>query len=395
MKAIFAGGGIGGLTAALCFRHAGWDVEICEQAPEIGEVGAGIQLSPNAMRVMRALGLEAEVRTAGFEPEALEFRDGHTGARVFAITVGPEAERRWGAPYLHIHRADLVEILRRSLEIRAPGAIHLHARAVGYERKANGRAALILSSGGQIEGDALIGADGLHSAIRTQMLGLESPRFTGFVAWRGVVPVDTLGAHVPPPTACLWAGAGRHAVTYRVRGGALANFVGVVEHDDPGEESWGRRGVRTDASSDFEGWHPVIGTLIDNADMLFRWPLYDRAPLPHWNDGPVVLMGDSCHPMLPFLAQGAGMAIEDAWVLARCAEEGKGDLPAAFARFYAERLQRTAAVQRFARSNAMVFHARALLAAAFRTPLWLAGKIAPSMLLWRQDWIFREDVTAA
>ena len=129
MKAIFAGGGIGGLTAALCFRHAGWDVEICEQAPEIGEVGAGIQLSPNAMRVMRALGLEAEVRTAGFEPEALEFRDGHTGARVFAITVGPEAERRWGAPYLHIHRADLVEILRRSLEIRAPGAIHLHARA--------------------------------------------------------------------------------------------------------------------------------------------------------------------------------------------------------------------------------------------------------------------------
>lgn len=394
MKAIIAGGGIGGLTAALAFRHVGWDVSVHERSPELGEVGAGIQISPNGMKVLAAIGVADQVAANAFEPEALEMRMGRSGRRIFRVAVGDAAVRRWGARYLHVHRADLLEALAVELEARAPGSVHLDSGVAGYEQTATSVSAR-LEGGGLVEGDVLIGADGIHSSVRTQMLGPEAPVFTGNVAWRATVPMEKLSGLVPPPTACIWPGPGRHAVTYRLRRGTLANFVGVVERSDWQHESWTEQGTREEALADFAGWHPVVTNLIEKADSHYRWALFDRAPLRQWSDGRAVVMGDAAHPTLPFMAQGAVMAIEDAFVLARECAAAPEDIPATLARVYAARIARTTGVQKGSRANAATFHKRSALAQlATYGPMWLAGRLAPNAIRARQDWLYAQDVTA-
>lgn len=394
MKAIIAGGGIGGLTAALAFRHVGWEVEVLERAPALGEVGAGVQISPNGMKVLRALGLAEAVAARAFEPEALELRLGRSGRRIFRIATGPAAEARWGAPYLHVHRADLIAALAEALAAHAPGSVRLGIEVTGYTQDAASATAQC-ADGSAVQGDVLIGAEGIHSGIRIRMIGPDAPVFTGNVAWRAVVPVERLGDLAPPPTACVWAGPGRHAVTYRLRGGALANFVGVVERADWRGESWTERGTRAEALADFAGWHPVVTALIERADAHYRWALFDRAPLPRWSEGRVALMGDAAHPTLPFLAQGAVMAMEDAWCLARACAQRPAAIPAALAGVHAARIARTSAVQTGSRANAATFHKRTLPAQlATYGPMWLAGHLAPGFVRSRQDWLYAKDVTA-
>ncbi|MGD1934744.1 MAG: FAD-dependent monooxygenase [Candidatus Phaeomarinobacter sp.] len=394
MKAIIAGGGIGGLTAALAFQHFGWDVSVHERSSELGEVGAGIQISPNGMKVLAALGVADRVAANAFEPEALEMRMGRSGRRIFRVPVGAAAVERWGAQYLHVHRADLVNALATELEARAPGSVHLNSSVAGYEQTSTSITAR-LESEETVDGDLLIGADGIHSAVRAQMLGPEAPVFTGNVAWRAVVPMEKLGDLVPPPTACIWAGPGRHAVTYRLRRGALANFVGVVECGDWQNESWTEQGTRDEALADFAGWHPLVTTLIEKADVHYRWALFDRAPLKQWSDGRTVIMGDAAHPTLPFMAQGAVMAIEDAFVLARECAAVPDHLSATLTRVYAARIARTSGVQKGSRANAATFHKRSTSSQlATYGPMWLAGRIAPNAVRARQDWLYAEDVTA-
>ena len=250
-----------------------------------------------------------------------------------------------------------------------------------------------LADGRRISGDALIGADGIHSPVREQMLGAEKPIFTGNVAWRAVVPMAALGPHGPRPTACAWMGPGKHCVTYRLRRGTLANFVGVVECDDWTAESWTERGTREEALADFADWHPTITRLLGEADTLYRWALFDRAPLPRWVDGRVALLGDAAHPMLPFMAQGAAMAVEDAWVVAR--EVMQKTSPARGLEAY-QHLRQTHAsrVQAGSRANAKTFHKRTRLGQlATYGPMWLAGKFTPMALHKRQDSIYGHDVT--
>ena len=336
-----------------------------------GGIGAGLQISPNGMKVFEALGMSDRIAANAFQPEGIELRMGRSGRVVFDIPLGLSAADRWGAPYLHLHRADLVEALAAELAERAPGADGTH-----------------------VDGAVLVGADGIHSVVRGMMLGPDKPRFTGNVAWRAVVPIERLGDDLPPPTACAWVGRGRHAVTYRLRGGALANFVGVVEHDGWQVESWSGEGLREDALRDFAGWHPVITNMIRQADVLNRWALFDRPALPRWHDGRVVLLGDACHPMLPFLAQGAVMAIEDAWVLAARLSEG-GDVTHALAAYERDRRGRTEAVQAGARNNAKLFHRHnPVTQLATYGPMWLAGRAAPGFVHSRNDWIYGHDVTA-
>ncbi|MBI1238594.1 MAG: monooxygenase [Alphaproteobacteria bacterium] len=393
-RILIAGGGLGGLAAALALDRFGFEVCVLEQAAALAEVGAGIQLSPNGMKVLSALGVADRVAALAFRPEALEMRFGETGRTIFRVSAGAAAERRWGAPYLHLHRADLIAALEAALNERAPGAIRLGARVVAYEQDGAG-VTVLLADGARVAGAALIGADGIHSAVRAQMLGPEAPRFTGNLAWRAVVPMERLGADAPPPTACVWVGARRHAVTYRLRRGTLANFVGVVERSDWREESWTARGTRAEVLGDFEGWHPIIRTLIEKADAQFRWALFDRAPLPQWSAGRVALLGDACHPMLPFMAQGAVMAIEDAYVLARRVSEGQDDIPSALEAYFAARIARTASVQARARANGERFHQRTALGRLTTYgPMWLAGRLAPSLIAARQDSIYGLDVTA-
>jgi salicylate hydroxylase len=222
------------------------------------------------------------------------------------------------------------------------------------------------------------------------MLGQDAPQFTGNLAWRAVVPTARLGDLAPNPTACAWFGPNRHAVTYRLGAqGELTNFVGVVEQESWQEEGWSIRGDKADALKDFDSWHPVISHILKNADDLHRWALFDRAPLDRWVEGRVSLMGDAAHPMLPFLAQGAAMAVEDAWVLAQVISNGL-----ALTEYQNQRLTRTSKVQAASRANMGLFH-KSSMASQLATygPMWLAGKLDPNIVHRRMDWLYGHDVT--
>lgn len=393
MKVVIAGGGIGGLTAALCFQRLGWHVEVYEKSPALSEVGAGIQIPPNAMKVFAELGIDRALMQIGFQPMAIEARMGETGRQLFSIPILEEAERRWGAPYLHIHRADYISVLKQALETHQSDAVRVNSEVKSY-RNQNDGVLVQFVDGSDAKCDLLIGADGIHSAIRSQMLGPEAPTFTGNVAWRSVVPIEKLGSVAPRPTVCAWMGRGRHCVTYRLRRGELANFVGVVEREDWTIESWNEVGSVDEALADFEGWHPTITRILEESDALFRWALFDRAPLDKWTDGRVALLGDAAHPMLPFMAQGAAMAVEDAWVLAQQAY-GSSDLPSALTAYQHKRHKRTSEMQAGSRANAKTFHKRSALGQiSTYGPMWLAGSVRPEIIYARQDALYGHDVTA-
>lgn len=393
MHVLIAGGGIGGLTTALAFLKRGHRVTVFEQSHQLDEVGAGLQISPNGMHVFDALGVSARVEKDAFRPRAQELRFGKGGGRILSIPLRDIARDRWGGEYLHVHRADLIDALGGALIDRAPDSVRLGCRVTGY-RQGESSITAVLDSGEEVSGDLLVGADGIHSAIRTSINGEDKPRYTGNVAWRVVVPVSALGQYAPPETASVWVGSRRHAVTYRLRRGSLANLVGVVECKERSIESWTSTGAREQALKDFKGWSPVIRTILEKAETLNRWALYDRDPLPRWVDGRAVLLGDACHPMLPFLAQGAVMAIEDAYVLARLVTQ-RETLPEALAAYEAERKPRTSRVQAGARHNAKLFHrADPVSKLATYGPIWIAGQFLPAFAHGQYDWIYSHDVTA-
>ncbi len=388
VTAHIAGGGLGGLAAALALSSIGVQARISEQAEVLAEVGAGIQLSPNAMLVLRALGLEAQVKAAGFEPAAAVIRDYRTGGAYLTAPLAGACDQRYGAPYIHIHRADLHAVLLAAAR-DAGVTIETGARAVGYDRSAT-RPALLFEGGLRADADLLIGADGLNSAIRAQMAPDEAPVFTGQVAWRGLVRAQNLPAGLIPPDATVWAGPGRHFVAYYVRGGDLVNFVAVEERSNWRGESWTETGDKAVLSAAFDGWPPEVTGLIDQVDETFLWALFDRRPLPCWSDGPVTLLGDACHPMPPFMAQGAAMAIEDAYVLAKCVE-ADANLPHALRRYEGLRKPRTTKVLNQARANADLFHMKGFAAhARLRAAKLLPRRFALAPL----DWIYGFDPTA-
>lgn len=382
MKAIIAGGGIGGLTAAIALRREGWDVTICEQAEAIEEVGAGIQVSPNGTRILERLGVMRRLEPSIFEPDAIEMRDGQSGDLILSMPMRAIAQARWGARYFQVYRPDIIAALRDTLLDLAPDAIRLRSRVVGYETGAG--AVALLHGGERIEGDLLVGADGLRSAIRNQMIGPDQPVFTGNVAWRSVVPADLLGKLQPPPAGCIWTGAGKHAVTTRMRRGSLVNFVGIVEQDSWREEGWSHPGTPEQALTDFGTWHPVLTKILKQSDKLFRWALFGRAPLRRWSDGNVVLLGDAAHPMLPSMAQGAVQAFEDAAVLVR-ELGGSGSVADACQRYFNQRIGRASKVQAVSAANARLFHKADTLT---RLPIRLAGKLTPGLVQRRYDWLY-------
>ena len=395
MKVLIAGGGIGGLTAALCCHHFGHDVTVFEQASELTEIGAGLQVPPNAMKVFEALGIDKAIAQKAFRPHAIEARMGVSGRSIFTIPLGQSAAKMWDSDYLHIHRADFIDTLKLALLSRIPNGLQLGAAVTGFNQGPE-TVKVRLSDGRDISGDVLVGADGIKSVIRETMFGPDAPVFTGNVAWRVVVPITALSSHPPNPTACVWMGRGRHGVTYRLRGGDWANFVGVVESKDWTQEGWTEKGNPEDALKDFEGWHPTITDIIKSAapDSLYRWALYDRAPLESWTQGRTALLGDAAHPMLPFMAQGAAMAVEDSWVLARELSQSERSAAQSLRAYHNIRSARTAKAQATSRANMSRFHQRTLLGKlATYGPMWLAGKIAPKAVHKRMDWLYKFDVT--
>jgi salicylate hydroxylase len=355
LEVLIAGGGIGGLTTALCLAQRGHEVAVFEQAPEFGEVGAGIQLSPNCSRVLHHLGLEEALRSSAFLPQATQFRDWRTGRVVAETPLGAAVVEQYGAPYYHMHRGDLLAALVEAARQVSNISLRTDARVEAMEQGDRG---VKITAGGDVhEGDLLVGADGIHSVVRAALWGAEKPRFTGNVAWRGLVPVDRLPAGLVRPMSTAWWGPHKHFVHYYVRSGTLVNCVCVVEKEGWEVESWTERGDFDELKADFAGWHSDIQQLIDNLerDSLFKWALHDRAPMGRWGDGRVTLLGDACHPTLPFMAQGAAMAIEDAAVLAGCVALGE-EIPECLQRYEDLRRERTARIQNGSRRNATLFH---------------------------------------
>ena len=392
MRAIIIGGGIGGLASAVALALRGWQVQVLEQAPELMEIGAGLQLSPNGTKVLKALGVMESLKPALFEPESVELRLGRSGATVFSIPMKQIAHSRWGARYYQVHRADLVETLKQRLEQLQPGSILLGARVTGYRQSATEIVAKT-AAGDTESADLLIGADGIRSVVRHQMLGAQTPRFTGNVAWRAVVPTCQLAGSTPPPSGTVWAGARRHAVTTYLKAGELVNFVGIVEQSGWEEEGWQHPGDPEQAKADFEGWHPTIQAILNQAGLMHRWALFDRPPLPRWSDDRAVLLGDACHPMLPSMAQGAVMALEDAWVLADTLSQTL-EPAMAVQEFYSKRIDRVSSVQRRSAANGRLFHIpNAMMRSAVYAPLWMASRVAPNALFRMQDKIYGHDVT--
>ena len=408
MKVLIAGGGIGGLTAALCCRHWGHEVQVLEKASELGDIGAGIQIPPNAMKVFEALGIDDLIAERAFRPEYIEARMGQSGRQIFTIPLANESIKRWGSPYYHIHRADYISALLSALEKLADVTLTTDIEVTGFSQNSE-QVCIEFSDGTNLQADVLIGADGIHSSIQTALLGEQSPTFTGNVAWRAVVPMQRLGNMAPAPSACVWVGPGRHCVTYQLRGGELANLVAVVERDNWTRESWTEQGSREQALADFSGWHPSLMKIIEEADTLYQWALFDRPPLEKWTDRRVALLGDAAHPMLPFQAQGAAMAVEDAWALAAAISginesekpgagnhrnSGHETVEQKLKHYEAIRRPRASKVQALSRANARIFHRHNSWSQLMTYgPMWLAGKLMPTVVHGKQDYLYGYDIS--
>lgn len=388
-RIIVVGGGIGGFVAALALLQRGFSVELLEQAPALGEVGAGVQNSPNAVHVLHALGLADEIAKVSFVPRTREIRLWDTGEGAKQPASAEDMIANFGYPHINMHRADLHAILVTAVEREERATIRLGATCVGFEQDEKGVTA-ILQSGERIRGAALIGADGIHSQTRRQLFGASTPKFTGCVVWRGLIPVDRLPEEMRERSGETWVGPGAHISLYPVRRGELINFVGHVDCDDWQVESWIERGDPEEFVRDFHGWHEEIQTMIRNIDIPYKWGLFLHSTLQNWSSGRVTLLGDACHPMLPYLGQGANMAIEDGYVLARCIEAFADDIPEALRRYEQLRVPRTTRVVNESAANVSRWRLPASRDEA-QTSSYIAGAWSDQMSV--RNWIFSYDAT--
>ena len=366
---LVAGGGIGGLAAALACARQGWQVRVFERAAAFSEVGAGVQLGPNVVRLLQAWGLGAALQAVAAFPERLRVRDAASG-RLLATLDLAAMRARYGAPYATIHRADLLGLLHQAVAPLADVALTLHRRVLGFED--DGRRVLLRTAGRAIEGDALLGADGLWSGVHAQLLGDGPPRLTGHLAYRALLPQAALPAALRSAEVTAWLGPRLHLVSYPVRAGEALNVVAFVHGPPPG----GQQGATPDALADWDhatnaadlqaamaGCAAPLQALVQAVPAWRLWVLADRPPLRAATEqarGRVALLGDAAHPMRPYLAQGAGMAIEDAEALGRAlrqADTAGIEVPTLLARYALERWQRNARVQARALRNGRIFHA--------------------------------------
>jgi salicylate hydroxylase len=376
---LVAGAGIGGLSCALSMGLSGVPVTLLEQADGFTEPGAGIQLGPNAMRVLSDWGLEERLRSIASYPDDLCVRDSLNGRQLGHLRLGATVLARFGRPYACVHRADLHQLLLEALQSRTPATLRLQARVKTFEIQSNG-VRVQLEEGVTFSGSALIGCDGIWSRVHEVLLGTEPAQPTGHLAYRGLIPADGLPIHSRSNSVQVWLGANMHVVSYPVRNGQWINLVAVV-HGRPGESPgrWTREARVEDLLTAMGPVASNLRALIDAVPLWTLWTLHDRAPLQGPSDlarGPVALLGDAAHPLRPYLAQGAAMAMEDAWTLGQLVHRApvRLDWSAVLARYAAHRWERNARVQRMSRLNGRIFHARGLLRLGRNAGLKLLGE---------------------
>lgn len=353
---LVAGGGIGGIAAALALARKGRAVHVLEQADAFGEVGAGIQLGPNVFRMFATLGLTEAIDAVAVRPEALEMRDALDGSSIVTVPLGTPFETHFGFPYAVIYRPDLHAALLRAVEAEPAVRLETGVAITAVGEGANGGAWAETADGRRLEGPALIGADGLWSRVRNWMVGDGAPRVSGHIAYRAVLPTSEMPEHLRLPRVVLWAGPKTHLVQYPLHRGEIFNLVAVF-HSDRYEEGWNEFGDPEELNLRFRGEHPDVLELLSRIESWRMWVLCDREPIREWSRGALTLLGDAAHPMLQYLAQGACMAIEDAVCLANQVEAAGDDFGAAFQAYQRLRYLRTARVQLTARLYGDVYHA--------------------------------------
>ena len=363
------GAGMGGLTLAALLRRIGVDAKVYEQAPRFARLGAGIQMSPNAMKVLRGLGLEDRVRSVAFQPRSWMNREWDTGAMKYELPLRAAAEQHYAAPYLLMHRADLHAALA---SIVPEETLELGKRLVDAQASHLG-VTMTFEDGTRADAAALVGADGVHSRVRELLLGPERPKFTGRVAYRTVFPASLIqGGAISECTK--WWGPDRHIVIYYVTAARdEVYFVTSLPEPDWTRESWSATGSVDELRVAFSGFHDEVRRVLAACPQVHKWAIVVRDPLPAWSGRRMVMLGDACHPMTPYMAQGAAMAMEDAIVLARCIKDDQTDLNRAFARFEATRKERTSQVQQTSNMNTWMRQAT--------DPGWVYGYDAWSAML--------------
>jgi salicylate hydroxylase len=387
---VVVGAGLGGLAAALAMLRRGFEVTVLEQAPSLGEVGAGVQLSANATRVLNLLGLDGAVAESGAEPSGKIIRHWNSGRTWEIADLAADSREKYGNPFCFFHRADLHAALVAGVQRASPSSIRLNSRVESVDTSA-ARPAVVLQGGERIEGDLVVGADGVHSRIRIPIAGADAPKYSGCYGWRGVIPTDRLPEHLRAPIGVNWIGPGRHVVQYPLRRGELTNFVGIVEGEGWQVESWTQKGTVADCLKDFAGWHEDIQTMIKAIEVHYKWAFMVREPLQKWSLGRVTLLGDAAHPTLPFLAQGAAMALEDGYVLARALDAHRDNVDAALAGYEKARVERCSAIVRGSNENASRFH-NPKLADADGAAQYIEEQWAPEKVRQRYEWLFEYRV---
>jgi salicylate hydroxylase len=385
---IIAGAGIGGLTAALALAKKGFRVSVIEQSARIEEIGAGIQLPPNAMNVLFALGLGFAMRPNVVVPEGIRIMRAKSAQPLVRVPLGHPLQLRFGAPYWIIHRGDLQAALLEAVRANPDITLALGTTVEDFAIHANG--VTVRTRRGPEAADqygiALVGADGLWSAVRGRLGRNTPPRFHRRTAWRAMVPADAVPSEAREPYVNLWLGRNAHLVHYPIRGGAQINIVAIVR-DRWADLGWNNAGQREEILRRFSrwSWAEPARAVLAAPEQWAKWTLYDRPPLRRWGNGPVTLLGDAAHPMLPFLAQGAAMAIEDAAVLAECLGAGSDDPAFAMRSYETMRRRRTAKAQRAARRHGRHYHLAGPAAALRNLTL---GFMGGDYLLGRYDWLY-------
>jgi salicylate hydroxylase len=393
MNRVFViGGGIGGLAAALALLRRGLDVDVYEQAPQLAEVGAGIQISSNGTRVLYALGLQEALRGIEVVPSRRQIRHWSTGETWDWFELGAATTKRYGTPHVMLHRADLHGVLAAAVHRLKPDAIHLAKRCVDVIQS-DRKVEVHFETGDLASAAYVIGADGIHSSVRECLFGPDRPEFTGCVAWRGIVPMERLPSRLSEMVGTNWLGPKGHVLHYPIRRGELMNFISFVERDDWQIESWTVQGTTSELANDYCGWHPDVHAIIRTINAPFKWALMVRGPMQHWSKGRIGLLGDACHPILPFLGQGGVMAIEDAYVIAACLKTYFAEPATAFARYEHIRKERAAMVVRKSHENRKQAFSPAL-ADRDAVAASVAHEWQQVRLRERLDWLYAYDATA-
>jgi salicylate hydroxylase len=352
MRVIVAGGGIGGLTTAIALRHQGIDALVLEQSAVLAEIGAGIQIAANAAIVLRELGLESAMRAVGVKPQSYDYRDLRTGKMLYQAPLGDEAASRYGAPMYNIHRADLIQML---FDAVPPEAKRLGARCVAVSQDKDG-VEVRLQTGEVLRADALVGCDGIHSVVRQHLRGEEAKHFANILMWRSLIPAERLEGLNLEERGNYWFGPGRTLITYWVRPKNLYSVLASVPAHEVQRESWDESGDTSEMLRSFEDAEPRARAMLEQCKTAFITGMYYRDPIDSWTSGRITLLGDAAHPMVPFLAAGAGQSIEDAWTFARVLSRRQDDVPGALLEYERRRLPRTTRIQAGARAAVKLMH---------------------------------------